>query len=579
MAKFLRGSYLRGVSVIALAVAGCGPQRIEPFNPHQLQHDERALSQHVPMLPIRPLPTTLESPVEDESGAATTGASTHRSKYPPATGPAIGSTEPTVRIPLREIIHRAVANNLDVKVAGYQPAIDETRVTEAEARFDPTFFSNVQYSDQTTLAPNENNLNITAGQPITFQSWSSQIGVRQDLQSGGRVELRYEPAVTHRSIAGTPELVDPFYTSNLTLQLTQPLLRDFGAGVNAARITIARNNQRISVMDFREQLEKTLSDLEKSYWQLVEAMGEVRIDEDLLKRTVDTADLLNKRKGNDVTRVQISQASSAVERRRVILIRARSRVRDLSDQIKQLMNDPEYPVSGPTLILPADTPLQDQIQFNREDQIATGLENRLELGQQQLRVDSAGIAALVAKNNLLPQLNLVGSVGVQGLDDTFGSSVSSQFGDEGQVSYSIGLQLEIPIGNRAARAIWRRAQLQREQAIVQYRSVIEKIAFDVDTAIREVEVTWLEMVGTRQGRFAAYDALDAIFQREAANEALTPEFVNRKLNLQEEYAQAQQLEVQAIANYNIALSRLEQSKGTLLRYNNVLMEEAPRAQR
>ena len=45
---------------------------------------------------------------------------------------------------------------LDVKVAGYQPAIDETRVTEAEARFDPTFFTNVQYSKDNTLGPTIN---------------------------------------------------------------------------------------------------------------------------------------------------------------------------------------------------------------------------------------------------------------------------------------------------------------------------------------------------------------------------------------------------------------------------------------
>ena len=52
---------------------------------------------------------------------------------------------PIVRLPLQEIIHRAVANNLDVKVAGYQPAIDSTRSIEAEARFDPTYFANVQF--------------------------------------------------------------------------------------------------------------------------------------------------------------------------------------------------------------------------------------------------------------------------------------------------------------------------------------------------------------------------------------------------------------------------------------------------
>ena len=71
----------------------------------------------------------------------------------------------------------------------------------------------------------------------------------------------------------------------------------------------------------------------------------------LLDRTIDTAEILFKRRQQDVTRVQISQANASVEQRRATLIRARARVRDLSDRLKQLMNDPSIPVSSATLIL------------------------------------------------------------------------------------------------------------------------------------------------------------------------------------------------------------------------------------
>ena len=40
---------------------------------------------------------------------------------------------------------------------------------------------------------------------------------------------------------------------------------------------------------------------------------------------------------------------------------------------------------------------------------------------------------------------------------------------------------------------------------------------------------------------------------------------------QEGLAEAERLEVQSIADYNIAISKLESAKGTLLRYNNVVM--------
>ena len=92
------------------------------------------------------------------------------------------------------------------------------------------------------------------------------------------------------------------------------------------------------------------------------------------------------------------------------------------------MSDPEYPVTGSTVLLPADQPLKDPILFDFEEQIETAFANRLELGEQQMRIDSSNIAALVAKNNLLPQLNFQGSVGLEGLDGQIGGAFRSQFG-------------------------------------------------------------------------------------------------------------------------------------------------------
>jgi outer membrane protein TolC len=273
-----------------------------------------------------------------------------------------------------------------------------------------------------------------------------------------------------------------------------------------------------------------------------------------------------------VTRVQLSQANASIESRRAALIQAKARVRDLSDQLKRFMNDPEIPVSSGTLILPANAPSEEPLVFELEDQINTALENRLELGEQQLRVRSADTALRVANNNLLPRLNAVGSISVQGLENDFGRATNEQLGST-NLNYTIGLQFEIPIGNREARAIKRRAQLQRLQAIDQYANLIQQVSLEVQIALREVKTSWDLMAATRMSRFAAADSLLAIQQRQDAGEALTPTFVQLKLDTQERLANSQTQEVDAISNYNIAIARLEQAKGTLLRYNNIVMEE------
>jgi hypothetical protein len=50
--------------------------------------------------------------------------------------------------------------------------------------------------------------------------------------------------------------------------------------------------------------------------------------------------------------------------------------------------------------------------------------------------------------------------------------------------------------------------------------------------------------------------------------------VERKLNQQERLAEARRARAAAVSNYNNAIAALELAKGTLLRYNNVIMEEA-----
>jgi len=276
----------------------------------------------------------------------------------------------------------------------------------------------------------------------------------------------------------------------------------------------------------------------------------------------------------DVSPLQVAQAQTQLELRRTELIQFKSQARDLSDQIKGLMSDPEYPVSSNVIILPADRPVEDGIDFDFDDEINTAMENRLELGEQQLKVDAAVVTVQVAKNNLLPEFDFIGSVGPQGVAGNLGDTVKNNFAFN-HFDFTVGFKLQIPLGNRAARAIYRRSLLQHMQAIEQYRSYIETVAVDVKTSARAVTTAWEIIRSSRRALYDAEDALARINAREKSGEPLTPEFVQLKLQIQDTLAGTQQSEAEAIANYNIALSQLELAKGTILRYDNVVLEEDP----
>src|SRR5439155_3018103 len=227
-------------------LSGCNIAEPPLFDPRALQGPERALSSEVKPRTMRSLPTTLESSFLAEAGA---GNAATRPSFPPTTGPSLGA-EPQIRMSLQEIVQRTVAHNLDVRVAGYQPAIDEARVIEAESRFDPTFFTNVQFQhqNQQLAIPQAGAVGNILNQNIA----NAQVGVRQALQGGGTIELRNETVYTHVP-GGSPGVnPDPFWTNQVVAEITQPVWRDFGNQINRARITIARNTQRISLLEFRK---------------------------------------------------------------------------------------------------------------------------------------------------------------------------------------------------------------------------------------------------------------------------------------------------------------------------------------
>jgi outer membrane protein TolC len=551
------------------SIVGCAPDP-KPFDPHTMQRPylERAAENPDTSLPTLPLTLNKEFIVKREGNAPASQPAPL-----PTTAESVG---PVIRMRLRDLIQLAAINSLQVRVANYQPAIDEARVTEAEARFDPSFFLNTSYATQTLLSPSPQATTLAPNSSFTFDTLTVATGFKQTLDNGAQVQLQYQGTRTFRGTLGSA-FTDPIFESGVSLQITQPLLQNAGTEVNRARIVVARNTQRVSLLDARLQLEKTLTEIEQAYWQLVQAEAELKIQEVLYKQTVDTAVLLQKRLGQDVTLVQVTQNNAALRGREAALVQARYRLRELSNAIKRRVNDPSMPVSGSVVILPEDQPVQAPIGFNLGEQIASGLANRAELAQQQIRIDSATVVYKAAQNNLLPQLNLVGSIGSKGADvGDFGGAAANHFIDNQAQEYSIGFQLEVPLGNREARAIFRRTQLQRQQSIDQYRDLIEQVSQEVRDAYDQVTSAWQQMAANRQALFAAEAALNAIQQEQDVGLVpLTPDFVNRKLNAQEVLAQARRVDAQASTDYNVAIANLERAKGTILKYDNVVMQEGP----
>src|SRR5688572_1069589 len=111
-------------STLASTLAGCKLYEAPPFDPKRIQEIQSGAVNEPTAPTFDPLPGQLEPSLTPERR--------------PAVLPHIrATTRPygqEVPVKLQEIIARTVANTLEARIAGYQSAIDEQRIMEAEAR-------------------------------------------------------------------------------------------------------------------------------------------------------------------------------------------------------------------------------------------------------------------------------------------------------------------------------------------------------------------------------------------------------------------------------------------------------------
>jgi len=506
------------------------------------------------------------SPTPGVPEVAASQASTQGGPGDPATFG--GLDEPVVNLSLEEAITRALHHSLAIKVEAYNPGIREAQITEAIAAFDPVLFGQSQWS----LVDEPNVTTASFSHETTFQN---TVGIKKSLASGGTIQAT--TGDNYQDIQNTtlPVSPDPSHTADIGLALSQPLLRGFGESYNRASIYLAQRDSRIALNVFRRQVITSLDDVEEAYLALVQARAIVDIQIRLLQATKETYAQVQQRLNIDATEVNVAQTKAALESRNADLIRARTNVRNASDKLKALINDPALDLRGNLLINPTDKPVAEPISLNVAEQLDIALRQRGEMQEARLTIEKADIVLDVAKNDLLPKFDLTMSTQATALSKDFASAFANTIDANKYMDFGAGLKFEIPLGNRQAEAVVKRRNLERRQALTTMLQQAQKIILDVRTELREMLTTYQEVQARVSSRKAAGDELLAIQARQEVGERLTPEFLQLRLDAQQRRANAELEELQSMINYNVAIVRLEVSKGTLLEYNRVSLSPPP----
>jgi outer membrane protein len=499
-------------------------------------------------------------------------------------GSAFGQQKKEITLTLQESIAQALKNNLNVAVEVISPELAGASLAEAKQMYLPTFalnYTGTRYEQPSTWSLQNVGTYIQKG-------LNSEFSVDQRIPGGGSfsASMTYVRSKTNQLFQN----YNPSYTGNLSFSFTQPLLRNFGWNVSRQQIIIAQNQLDVSRSQFKTTLTNTVYAVEEAYWNLVYAKENLKA----LQQSLDLSrDLLVKTKKEvevgQKAPIEVLTTESTVARREADILQAQAQVKRNRDQLAVLLNLDADPATKGLDIVPAEQPSLNPFQISPEEAIAKALAQRPELESSKYMLETKKIDFTVAKNRLLPQLDLrlmKGSPGVSGdrllylnndpfsgvVVGTIPGSMTQAFKDSFKFLYdnwTAGVILTIPVGDVFGRANYNYAKLDLAQAEAKIKNQEQQITLEVNDAILVLETAAKSAQAYKIARELAEKQLEAEMKK--LNVGLSTNYF--VLQYQNDLASAHSLELLALVQYNIALANIAKVTGTTIEARNIALTD------
>jgi len=424
-------------------------------------------------------------------------------------------------------------------------------------------------------------------------------------------------------------LLNPYYSSNLSLQFTQPLWRDRSIDNNRRQIRIQRKRLDQSDADFRNRTIQVITQVQQAYWELVFALRDQQ--NQLANLNLSRESLRNVEAqiaAGAKAPLERAEVQTELANRESSLLLAVQNVAIAENNLKILIfKDPSSP-EWSAQITPTDSPKFDTTPVNLDEALKAARENRPELKRLRLQNDINGIDIQYFKNQTKPQMDLVGTVATTGLagKDVSGAlpagttvpligtnitgnadafllsqiraiqiaqglpvavsplvpvsggpnrdliggyakDISNLFGGKTR-NITVGVSIAIPFKNKTAEANLAGARIQQEQLQASIRAQEQGVEVDVRNSAQAVETARQRVLSAREARVNAELQLEGEQRLYSVGRSTTFLLFQRENAL----ANARASELRAETDYNKALADLQRATSTTLRANNVVVD-------
>jgi outer membrane protein TolC len=448
--------------------------------------------------------------------------------------------------------------------------------------YDPLITAQTFVDHTTQLLPNQ----ILYGVPVIHDNTiSGDVTYQQAFPTGGGIQVAFN---NNRQTFNSPnETLNPQLFSSIQFYAQQQLLAGFGFGPNLRYLRIAKTNKKVSDIAFKAQIIATVTQICDLYWDLVSAYDDEQVQERSVAFANETLDTSRKQlelKAIPEMDVLKAEGDLAAREQDLTVSRTNLELQELymKNAITRSLDDPileEMPV------VPTDK-IGAQAETSSapvQEMIADALKSRVELQESSLELETSELSRKTARNALLPQLSIYGFYTGTGFGGTpsplsttgttaptsYGGTLGNAF-NYSSPEYQVGLQLNVPLRNRIAKADQYRTELEYRQSQVYLEELKKRIRIEVRNASYALEQGSSRVDAARKARDLAQRTLD-IMQKE---QKLGVGSNQQTLSSEHDLAVAESALVTAETAYEKARVEVRRSKGSILEDYGISIADA-----
>ncbi len=484
----------------------------------------------------------------------------------PAGTPAPGGIR---EIRLNEAVQLALEKNLDIAVERLNPQSVDLQIAQIKNSYLPVATSSVGQRSNFQLPRDQ----LQGGQRVSIGTTTYNAALAQNVPLyGGTFAMQWNN--NKQDSSSTFNTFNPTYTTGLTMNYAQPLLRGLLIDATRQQLQVTQINREISEETLRATITTTMANVRNAYWDLVFAQSAVEV-------ATNAVALADKLVEDNKARVEVgtlapldivqAQAEAATRRQTLAAAEATSQTAELALK-RFLVSGTDDPLWRQQL-QPVELPSLEPPPTDIEDAVRRGLERRTDLITARKNLESSDVSLKYFKNNTLPEVNLVASYGAQGIGGTSiqRSGLGGTVTDTIPGGYTDALRLltnrDYPNWNfqfnviynlfgSAAEAQYARGRVQRQQSQARLRALELTVATDITNAAINVTSNVKRVEAAIAARELAEKRLEA--EQSKFEVGMSTNFF--VVQAQRDLRDAQNTELRALADYRKSLVTYERAQ-------------------